>query len=182
MEFTETPLKGAYILKLSPISDNRGSFVRLFAKEELKKIGHTEEIVHINHSVNKQKGTIRGMHYQLPPHSEVKIIRCIKGAVFDVIIDLRKNSPTFLKWHGEILSRDRMNMIYIPKGFAHGFQALEDDCELIYLHTNVYQAASERGIRHDDPLIKINWPLPSTQISDRDKSFPLLNKDFGGIK
>ena len=181
MEFTETPLKGAYIIKLVPFSDDRGSFVRMFAKEEFKKIGHTEEIVHINHSINKQKGIIRGMHYQIPPDSEIKIIRCKKGKKFDVMIDLRKNSPTFLKWYGEILSRDKMNMIYIPKGFAHGFQALEDDCELIYLHTNAYQAASERGIRYDDPLIKINWPLPSTQISERDKSFPLLNKNFEGI-
>jgi len=181
MEFILTPLKGAYIIQLKPRADERGHLVRLFAKEELKQIGHDEEIVHINHTLTKQKGTLRGMHYQQPPHSEIKIMTCLKGEVYDVIIDLRKGSPTFLKWHAEILSPDKMNMIYVPKGFAHGFQTLKNDCEMLYFHTTAYHQPSERGIRYNDPIIGIKWPLPFAQLSERDTSFSMLTKDFTGV-
>jgi dTDP-4-dehydrorhamnose 3,5-epimerase len=135
----------------------------------------------MNHSFTKQKATIRGMHYQLPPFSEIKLVRCIAGAVYDVIIDLRKDSTTFLQWFGVELSAQNKKMIYIPQGFAHGFQALSDDCELIYHHSQFYTPGAEGGIKYDDKRVSINWPLTVTSISERDNQHPLLDKNFKGI-
>ncbi len=156
--------------------------MRSFCKNELHDINNENEIVQINHSFTKLKGSVRGMHYQLPPHSEVKIVRCLKGSVLDVIVDLRKGSPTFLKHHGELLSQDNIKMMYIPEGFAHGFQTLEEDCELLYLHSEFYTPSSESAIRYDDPLVGIEWPLPVSDISERDKNHALLSNDFSGIE
>jgi dTDP-4-dehydrorhamnose 3,5-epimerase len=181
MKFKKTALDGAYVVNLEPFLDNRGMFVRLFCKDELKAIGHNKEIVQINHSMTKEKGSVRGMHYQLSPHAEIKIVRCMRGSVFDVIIDLRKGSPTFLKWHGEVISAENMKMMYIPEGFAHGFQTLEDDSELIYLHTEYYDKESERSINSTDPAVKIKWPLEIKGMSEKDKSVPLLGKGFRGV-
>lgn len=181
MIFSPTILEGAYIIDLEPAGDSRGWFSRAFCKEEFEQIRHTKEWVQINHSFTTAKGSIRGMHYQLPPFSEIKMVRCIAGAVFDVIIDIRKESKTFLQWMGVELSAANKKMLYIPEGFAHGFQTLADNTELLYHHSEFYKPGAEGGIRFDDPLVKINWPLPATVISDRDRAHDLLNESFKGI-
>jgi dTDP-4-dehydrorhamnose 3,5-epimerase len=181
MKFSETPLAGAYTIELSPFYDDRGWFVRTFSKDEFKNIGFAGEWVQMNHSFTAKAGTIRGMHYQFPPYREIKMVRCIRGEVFDVIIDLRKESPTFLRWFGIKLSLSNMNMIYIPEGFAHGFQALTDSCELIYSHSEFYMPGHEGGIRYDDTLVSIEWPSGVTMISDRDNNHPALTESFKGI-
>jgi len=181
MIFTATPLAGSYIIDLKPHADERGWFARYYCKEEFKKIGHAKEWVQMNHSVSYKKGTIRGMHFQIQPYKEIKMVRCIAGSVFDVIIDLRKNSATYLKWVGVELSAENKKMLYIPEGFAHGFQCLAEDCELLYHHSEFYQPAAEGGIRYDDPLINIQWPLPVSVLSERDAAHPLLDEHFKGI-
>jgi dTDP-4-dehydrorhamnose 3,5-epimerase len=181
MKFLETPLNGAYMIELEPFIDDRGYFERLFCKNELKEINFSREIAQINHSLSRAKGTVRGMHYQLPPNAETKIIKSLRGSVYDVIIDLRKNSPTFLNWFGVTLSADNMKMIFVPEGFAHGFQTLEDNSELLYFHSELYTPRNERAIRYNDPLIDIKWPLDATDISDKDKKHPLLDNTFQGV-
>ena len=181
MIFTELPLSGAYIIDLEPFRDDRGLFARTFCAREFSRIGFSGQIVQINHSVTTQTGTVRGMHYQVPPACEVKIIRCVHGKVFDVIIDLRSGSSTFLKWHGVELSRENMRMIYIPKGFAHGFQAVSEGSELIYHHSEYYTQEHERGLRFDDPALGIKWPLPVSVVSEKDGSYQLINSDFKGV-
>ena len=181
MIFTETLLKGSYVIEVNAFSDDRGWFARTYCKKEFSTIGHTGEWVQMNHSFTKQKGTIRGMHYQLPPFTEIKLVRCITGAVYDVIIDLRKESATFLQWFGVELSAQNKKMIYIPEGFAHGFQALSDDCELIYHHSQFYTPDAEGGIKYNDTKVKVYWPLPVTNISERDNRHELLNDNFKGI-
>jgi dTDP-4-dehydrorhamnose 3,5-epimerase len=181
MTFTETALKGSFIIDLNLFQDERGWFARTYCKNEFEQIGHTKEWVQLNHSFTKQKGTIRGMHYQMSSFAEIKLVRCISGKIYDVIIDLRKDSPTFLQWAGVELSADNKRMLYIPEGFAHGFQALTDDCELIYHHSQFYTPNVEAGIRYNDPKININWPLPLTSISKRDEEHPLLDNNFKGI-
>lgn len=182
MKFTETPLKGSYVIEIAPFQDSRGWFVRTFCKETFAHIGHTKEWVQMNHSFTKKKGTIRGMHYQLPPFSEIKMVRCIAGVVLDVIIDIRETSPTFLQWFSVELSAQNHNMIYIPEGFAHGFQSLTDNCELLYHHTNFYAHSVEQGIRYDDNIININWGLSPTELSERDSNFATIQNDYRGIK
>jgi dTDP-4-dehydrorhamnose 3,5-epimerase len=181
MIFSETPLQGSHIIELQPFTDERGWFARFYCKNEFKQIGHEKEWVQLNHSATYKKGTIRGMHFQKPPYSEIKMVRCIAGAVFDVIVDLRKNSATFLKWFGAELSAENKKMLYIPKGFAHGFQCLTDRCELIYHHTEFYTPDAETGIKYDDPTINIEWALPVTTISQRDATHPYLDGTFKGI-
>lgn len=181
MKFYPASLKGVYIIDLEPVADSRGWFARTFCKNEFAVIGHTKEWVQLNHSFTSKKGSIRGMHYQLPPFREIKMVRCIAGSVWDVVIDIRKDSETFLQWTYVELSAQNKKMIYIPEGFAHGFQALTDNCELIYHHSSFYTPGSEGGIRYDDPAIAIKWPLVLTDISERDLSHPLLNESFKGI-
>ena len=181
MKFTETKLNGAYVVEVERLNDTRGSFFRSFCKDDFREINHSKEFVQFNHSVNILKGTIRGMHYQSPPYSEVKLIMCKKGRVHDVLIDLRKNSRTFLNWISVELSAEQSNMIYVPEGIAHGFQTLEDDCELLYYHTSAYNLKAEGGIRYNDAKLNIKWPINVTNISDRDKSYPILTTEFTGI-
>ncbi|WCT10613.1 dTDP-4-dehydrorhamnose 3,5-epimerase [Mucilaginibacter jinjuensis] len=181
MIFTENPLPGSYVITPTPFTDERGWFARTYCEAEFEKIGHHKSWKQMNHSFTKQKGTIRGMHYQLPPYGEIKLVRCVHGAVYDVIVDIRQNSPTFLQWFGTTLSAGNKNMMYIPVGFAHGFQTLEDDCELIYQHSEFYVPNSEAGIRYNDDLVKIEWPLDVLSISDRDLNHPPLNLNFKGI-
>ncbi|MCG2615401.1 dTDP-4-dehydrorhamnose 3,5-epimerase [Terrimonas sp. NA20] len=181
MIFTPSELEGVFFISLQPVGDSRGWFSRTYCKNEFAAIGHDKEWVQINHSFTSQKGTIRGMHYQLPPFREIKMVRCIAGAVLDVVIDLRENSPTFLQHTQLELSAENRQMIYIPEGFAHGFQCLQDNCELIYHHSAFYTPGAEGGIMYNDPLTGIEWPLAPTEISDRDRSHPLLNKNFKGI-
>lgn len=180
MIFEETILKGAFVISLQLLSDARGGFARTFCKNEFAQIGHKKEFVQFNHSYNTHKGTLRGMHYQLAPHQEIKLIRCVRGSVLDVIIDLRKNSPTFLQHISVELSADNKKMIYVPENFAHGFQTLEENSELIYHHTQFYTPEAESGLRYDDPVLKINWSLPAAMVSDRDKSYKLIDHTFKG--
>jgi len=181
MKFHRTPLKNAYIIEPEPFADHRGKFSRIFCQNELKQIGLEKQIVQVNHSLTVQKGAIRGMHCQRPPKAEIKMVRCISGAVFDVIADLRKGSETFLKWHGEVLSSENMKMMYVPEGFAHGFQTLEENSELLYFHTEFYSPEHEGGIRYNDPAINISWHLEVKDVSERDQNHPLLSQDVKGI-
>ncbi|WEK34138.1 MAG: dTDP-4-dehydrorhamnose 3,5-epimerase [Candidatus Pseudobacter hemicellulosilyticus] len=181
MIFTPTPLEGSYLVGLQPFSDDRGWFARFYCKEAFSSIGHTQEWVQMNHSFTRQAGTIRGMHYQLPPFREIKLVRCIAGAVLDVIVDCRQGSPTFLQWFSAELSAANQQMMYIPQGFAHGFQALTADCELIYLHSELYKPGAEGGLRYNDPALHIQWPLAAVNLSGRDGQHPLLDQNFKGI-
>jgi dTDP-4-dehydrorhamnose 3,5-epimerase len=176
MIFTETPLKGSYIIEPAPYQDERGWFARTYYRKEFAAIGHDREWVQINHSFTTKRGTIRGMHFQVSPFSEIKFIRCIAGAVYDVIVDIRRDSPGFLQWYGAELSAANRKMIYVPAGFAHGFQSLADNTELIYHHSEYYTSGAEGGICFDDTRIGIEWPLELTAISDRDRNHPYLTE------
>jgi dTDP-4-dehydrorhamnose 3,5-epimerase len=176
-----TPLKNAFVLEVESYVDHRGKFARVFCQEELTDIGHNKGIVQINHSLTRKRGAVRGLHFQYPPKAEIKVVKCFTGAAFDVIVDLRRNSSSFLEWHGEVLSCENRKMMYVPEGFAHGFQTLEDDTELLYLHTEFYSPEHEGGVRYDDPKINISWPLEITDISKKDELHPLLPEDFEGI-
>jgi len=181
MTFTETSLKGSFIVLLKPFSDERGWFARTYCKNEFATIGHEKEWVQMNHSFTAAKGTVRGMHFQHPPFSEIKMVRCVAGAVLDVIVDIRKNSPTFLQHVTVELSAANKQMIYIPAGFAHGFQTLADDTELIYHHSEYYQPGVEGGLRFNDNALNIQWPWPAINVSERDNNHPLLDEQFKGI-
>ena len=181
VKIKRTPLQDAFIIEPEPVRDDRGLFTRVFCINELRFIFRDNNIVQINHSLTKQRGALRGLHFQHPPKAEIKIVKCISGSVFDVIIDLHKDSPTFLEWHGEILSEKNMKMMYIPEGFAHGFQTMEENCELLYLHSEFYSPDHEGGIRYDDPMVNVSWPLRITDISEKDRNHPLLSRDFEGI-
>jgi len=181
MTFTPTALEGSYVVGLTPHSDERGWFTRWYCKDEFARIGHNKEWLQMNHSFTVEKGALRGMHFQVPPYREIKLVRCIAGSVYDVIIDLRRDSAGFLKWFGVELSARNRNMLYIPEGFAHGFQALEENSELIYLHTEFYVKGAEGGLRYNDPALNIQWPLPVTVVSERDAGHPFLTENFKGI-
>jgi dTDP-4-dehydrorhamnose 3,5-epimerase len=174
-------IKGVYAICSEPFCDERGFFNRIFCQEELKGIRSDMVIRQINYSMTKTKGTIRGMHFQSPPHAEMKIVRCVKGSIFDVAVDLRKSSTTFLRWHGEILSTENMKALVIPEGCAHGFQSLEDDIEMVYMSTAFYCKEAEDGILNHDPIIGIRWPLDITIVSGKDLSYPALPGNYNGI-
>jgi dTDP-4-dehydrorhamnose 3,5-epimerase len=179
--FHKTNFTDLYLIEPIPIQDHRGFFERVFCQEEFRALGLVKPIAQINHTLTKQKGAIRGLHFQRPPYAEAKIVRCLQGAIFDVVVDIRAQSPTFLQWHGETLSAAQGNMLYIPEGFAHGFQTLADNVELLYLHTECYHTDYEGGLRFDDPRFGITWKLPPIIISDRDRAHQLLNDQFCGI-
>ncbi|HAF13528.1 MAG TPA: dTDP-4-dehydrorhamnose 3,5-epimerase [Blastocatellia bacterium] len=175
MIFKETKLRGAYIIEPELIQDERGFFARTWSQEEFASRGLNSKLVQCNSSFNKQRGTLRGMHYQIPPHEEAKLVRCTAGAIYDVIVDLRVDSPTWLKWIGVELIASTPLMVYIPEGFAHGFQTLEDDTEVFYQVSEYYHPELARGVRWDDPAFSINWPLSISVISERDRSYPFLD-------
>jgi dTDP-4-dehydrorhamnose 3,5-epimerase len=177
-----TPLPGLFVADATALQDPRGSFTRLFCARELAAAVTDRHIVQINHSHTLSAGAVRGLHYQLPPHAEMKMVRCLRGRVWDVAVDLRAGSPTFLQWHAEELSPENGRMMIIPEGFAHGFQTLEADSELLYLHTAFYTPAAEGGIAHDDPRLGIIWPRTVTDISPRDRTHPALSGDYTGIR
>jgi dTDP-4-dehydrorhamnose 3,5-epimerase len=162
-------------------TDDRGALARLFCQEALKEVVGSRPIVQINHSRTHTVGAVRGLHFQRAPHAEMKLVRCLKGRVWDVAVDLRAGSPTFMRWHAEELSALNARMLVIPEGCAHGFQVLEADSELLYLHTAFYEPSAEGGIRHNDPKVAILWPLPVADISDRDGHHPLIEADFSGL-
>lgn len=171
MIFTETKLRGAYIIELERRSDERGFFARAFDQEAFAARGLNPAIVQCNISYSRLRGTLRGMHFQAAPHAETKLIRCTAGAVYDVIIDLRPDSPTFCQWIGVELSAENRRLLYVPEGFAHGLQTLADDTEVFYQMGAPYVAEAARGVRYNDPTFGIIWPLPVTVISDRDQGF-----------
>ncbi len=181
MIFEETLLEGSYIISPKVLEDSRGWFTRFFCKKEFAQIGHTKEWVQINHSFTSKKGSVRGMHFQKPPFEEIKMVRCIAGAVYDVIVDIRKDSKTFLNYFGAELSAENKKMMYIPQGFAHGFQTLSDDAELIYHHTQYYNPEAEDALHHQDSILNITWPLIITEVSERDANHKFLTQQFKGI-
>jgi len=176
-----TSIPGLVVVETSPHIDNRGAFARLYCERELASLVGPRRIVQINYSRTATIGAVRGLHYQHPPHAEMKLVRCLKGSVWDVAVDLRHNSPTFLSWHAEELTPANTRMMVIPEGFAHGFQVLEPESELLYLHTAFYTPGAEGGLRHDDPRLAIHWPLAVTDLSARDAAHPLINSGFSGI-
>ena len=172
MIFTETELPGAYLIDLEPIEDSRGFFARAWSEIEFAEHGLETRIAQCSLSFNKRRGTLRGMHLQRPPHEEVKVISCIGGALFDVILDLRPDSPAFRRWLGVELTHDNLRMVYVPRGFAHGFQTLADDTEVFYMISEPYVAETAGGVRWDDSALGIEWPLAPTEISERDRNWP----------
>jgi dTDP-4-dehydrorhamnose 3,5-epimerase len=168
-----TSIDGLSVIQRHPIGDERGYLERLFCTQELTGIVGTRQVVQINHTLTAKPGTVRGMHYQHPPHAEMKLVTCLRGEVFDVAVDLRADSPSFGRYHAETLSADNHKTFAIPEGFAHGFQALTDDCELLYLHTAAYQPDAEDGVNALDPALAIAWPLPISERSARDQALPL---------
>lgn len=173
-KFSKTKLDGPQLVERLDYKDKRGSFSRLFCKEEFKNLGFNKSIKQINLSVTKSKGVIRGLHFQSRPFSETKIVTCIRGEVFDVAVDIRKESPTYLRWFGVVLSPDKNNSFFIPDGFAHGFQSLSDNCELVYMHSELYNQDSEGILNAFDPKIAISWPLSVLEMSDRDRNAPMI--------
>lgn len=173
MIFIETKLKEAYIIQLERIEDERGFFARAWCKREFDQHGLMAQLVQCNVSYNKKRGTLRGMHYQVAPHEETKMVRCTMGSIYDVIIDLRPDSPTLKKWIGVELSAENRQMLFVPKGFAHGYQTLENHTEVFYQVSEFYCPEAERGVRWNDPIFGIEWPIvDSPEISEKDKSWP----------
>lgn len=172
MKFHETPIEGAFVIQPEPRRDERGFFARLFCSREFAAAGLVSNFVQINNSVTELRGTVRGMHCQLPPAAEIKVVRCVRGAMFDVIADLRPDSPSFGHWFGSELTGENRSMMYAPKGCAHGFQTLSDDVETLYLVGAPYTPELERGFAFDDPAIGIQWPIRASQTSPRDRALP----------
>lgn len=181
MNISDTVIPDLKLVQSVPHRDARGAFVRLFCAHELETVLADRQITQINQSITSHVGAVRGMHFQHAPHAEMKLVRCLRGRVWDVAIDLRQNSPTFLRHYAQELTPAEAQMMVIPEGFAHGFQALEPDSELLYLHTGFYQPSFEGGLRHDDPRLAIEWPLPVQDLSPRDLSHPLLGPNFSGV-
>lgn len=179
--FISTPLAGLMLIQRKAIEDQRGFMSRFYCAEEFSEAGINKPITQINHTLTLRKGAVRGLHFQHPPHAEVKLVGCLRGAIFDVAVDLRYGSATFLQWHSEILSAENRKSLLIPEGYAHGFQTLTEDCELIYLHTAAYHPDSEGALNVADPRLNIAWPLPIDDISERDRTHPFISSDFHGI-
>lgn len=177
MKFVETGLAGAYVIELEHREDERGFFARTFCRNEFEEHGLNPDVAQCNLSYNFKKGTLRGMHYQVPPATEVKLVRCVHGAIFDVIVDLRRDSPTYLQHVGVELSSANRAALYVPEMFGHGYQALTDDAEVVYQVSEFYAPGTERGIRYDDPRLGIAWPMPVSVISDKDASWPPFAED-----
>ena len=172
MKFTETKLKGAFVVEIEKLSDERGFFARSWCQKEFEAHGLNARLVQANVSYNHKKGTLRGIHYQIAPYQECKLISCTRGAIYDVIIDLRPDSPTYKQWTGVELTADSYHMFFVPEDFGHGFQTLTDETEITYQVSQFYTPGSEKGIRFDDPVFNIQWPLDAAVISEKDKNWP----------
>lgn len=181
MNIASTPLEGVMVVETVRHLDQRGLFFRAYCQNELARIIGMRQIAQINVSRTYAVGSVRGMHYQYPPCTEMKLIRCLKGKVWDVAVDLRAGSSTFRQWHAEELSAENGRMMVVPEGCAHGFQVLEPDSELLYLHTAFYAPEYEGGVLHDDPRLSIAWPLPAADVSVRDRSHPAISTEWTGI-
>jgi dTDP-4-dehydrorhamnose 3,5-epimerase len=172
VRFTETPVRGAFLIDIEPVEDERGFFARTWDAGELRGRGLESHIEQCSVSFNRRKGTLRGMHYQRPPHAETKLVRCTHGAVYDVVIDLRPSSPSFRQWFGTELTARNHRMLYVPEGLAHGYQTLEDDSEITYQISVAYHPHAAAGVRWNDPAFAIRWPLEVTVLAERDRTFP----------
>ena len=181
-DFIQTSLPDLMLVQRKTAEDYRGFLSRFYCKEVFTEAGIKKPIVQINQTLTRKKGAVRGLHFQHPPHAEIKLVSCLKGEILDVAVDIRRNSPTFLQWHGEILSAANRKSLLIPEGYAHGFQALTEDCELIYLHTSAYHSDAEGALNISDPALSIYWPLPVIDLSKRDQNHPFVtNINFKGI-
>lgn len=178
MIFNPLSLNGAYTIDIQPFQDNRGFFTRTFCENEFSGHNLVLHFVQANHSGTHGKGVIRGMHFQYPPFGETKLIKCVQGAIYDVIVDVRKDSPTYLQWYGAELSSENKRMMYVPVGFAHGFQTLTEYSEITYMVSNFYSRENEGGVKFDDFRVNIQWPLPVSLVSDKDMKIPLIDDTF----
>ncbi len=182
MKFHPLPLAGSFVIEYEPRCDERGFFARVFCSESFRKQGLVDRFVQTNHSMSLRRGIVRGLHYQHPPHAEAKLLRCLRGSVQDVMVDLRRNSPTFLQWHAVVLRADELKAVYIAPGFAHGYQALEDGSAVSYDVSAAYMPELEGAIRFDDPRLRIKWEIPDVIVSRKDTSTPYLADDFAGVQ
>ena len=180
-DFISTHLAGLMLVQRKAVEDDRGFFSRFYCAEEFCEAGIAKPITQINQTFTRKKGAVRGLHFQYSPYTESKLVSCLKGRIFDVAVDVRHGSPTFLDWHGEILSAENRKSLLIPEGYAHGFQALSEDCELIYLHTAFYHPEAEGALNVADPGLNIAWPLPISDLSARDRSHSFIEFGFRGI-
>jgi len=180
-DFIHTPLDGVILVQRKVNVDHRGFLSRFYCANEFQDAGIDKPIVQINQTFTENKGSVRGLHFQYSPYAEAKIVSCLKGEIFDVVVDLRSNSPTFLHWHGEILSEKNRKTLIIPEGFAHGIQTLVEDCELIYLHTAAYHPEAKGALNVFDPRLNIIWPLPVKNLSEQDCAHPFMNQDYQGV-
>lgn len=178
---SDLPLAGLKRVQRQRLADERGAFARLFCAEELAAAGWTLPVAQVNHSLTRSRGTVRGLHYQHAPHAEMKLVSCVRGEVWDVAVDMRAGSPTFLQWCAQFLSAADGAAVLIPAGFAHGFQALSDDAELVYCHSAAYAPTAEAGLHVRDARLAINWPLPVLGLSPRDAAFAWLTPGFKGV-
>ena len=181
MIFNPLALNGAFTIDVQPFRDSRGFFTRTFCENEFAEHNLVRHFVQANHSGTNSKGVIRGLHFQQAPFCEVKLVKCVQGGIFDVIVDVRKDSPTFLQWYGAELTEENKRMMYVPAGFAHGFQSLTDYSEITYMVSNFYNRESEGGIKYDDPKVNITWLLPISLVSDKDLKIPFIDEQFDGV-
>lgn len=177
----ETPLRGLKVISRKRIGDHRGYLERMFCLNDFNSMLDGRSVVQINRTVTGTKGTVRGMHFQYPPHAEMKFVSCLRGVVFDVAVDLRKDSTSFLHWHAQLLTGENGLTFAIPEGFAHGFQTLTEDCEMLYLHTAAYAPEAEAGLNPQDPSLGVKWPLAISEVSTRDTAHPLISTGFEGV-
>ncbi len=178
---SQPSISGLKIIERQRLTDTRGFLTRLFCAEELSAAGWLKPVAQINHTSTLHRGAVRGLHFQAPPHAEMKMISCLRGEVWDVAVDIRRDSPTFLHWYGTLLSAENNISILIPEGFAHGFQTLTDNVEMLYCHSAAYNREAERGLNPHDPFLAINWPVPITDMSDKDMTHPHIDKSFKGV-
>ena len=176
-----TPINGLLIIEPASLADQRGFFERIFCTGELGSVLEGRSIAQINRSFTANQGVVRGLHYQHSPHAEMKLVACLRGLIYDVAVDLRNGSPTFLRWHAELLTPDNFRTLVIPEGFAHGFQTLTDECELLYLHTAPHEPNAEDGLHPSYPRLAIDWPLNIAKLSDRDQNHPMIDESFSGL-
>lgn len=179
---SDTSIAGVRVIERTRLEDSRGFFERLFCSNELAVGGWKGAAVQINRTLTMRRGTVRGLHFQYPPHAEMKLVYCLKGEVFDVVLDLRTGSPTLLQFHAEVLSEENRKALFIPEGIAHGFQTMTDDVEMLYLHSAAYAEEAEGGVYARDPLLAISWPLEVSEVSARDAALPKLDPSFTGLQ
>ncbi len=179
---SDTPLAGLRLVQRLPLGDERGFLARVFCSQDLRAAGWTAPIAQVNHTLTRRQGTVRGLHFQHPPHAEMKLVSCLRGEVWDVAVDLRAGSSTFLQWHAARLSADNGQALLIPPGFAHGFQTITPDVEMLYCHSEAFAAHAEGGLHAKDPRLAVSWPLPIEELSARDTAHPFINPDFQGVR